>query len=267
MTPATLSRFREAYGAHRAAEGRRHDRAELLALPYLASGQLARQWAVRARTFDAFIALVLAPAMRRLGRPIQLIDLGAGNGWLCRRAVLAGCEAVAVDIRDDDVDGLGAAMPYLENGRRRFDRVVATFDDLPVADGRFDIAVFNASLHYATDLAAALREARRVVRDGGRIVILDSPFYGREANGEAMVAEKRRTASATFGAHADVLMSIPAIEYLTARRLTSASEGLGLDWRRHRVWYPLWYELRTVSAWLRRRRTPSRFDLWEAAAR
>src|SRR5206468_3592499 len=44
-----LAEFRSAYAAHRASEGRAHDRAELLALPYLAAGPLARQWAVRAR--------------------------------------------------------------------------------------------------------------------------------------------------------------------------------------------------------------------------
>ena len=44
----------------------------------------------------------------------------------------------------------------------------------------------------------------------------------------------------------------------------AASRGLGLAWRRHRVRYPLWYELRPLVARLRGRRAPSRFDLWEA---
>ena len=35
-------------------------------------------------------------------------------------------------------------------------------------------------------------------------------------------------------------------------------------WRRHRVLYPLWYELRPLVARLKRRRRPSRFDLWTA---
>src|SRR5262245_66650874 len=53
--PSALTRFRTEYGAHRAAEGRAHSDAELLALPYLRSGPLAKQWSVRACTFDAFI--------------------------------------------------------------------------------------------------------------------------------------------------------------------------------------------------------------------
>ena len=44
---------------------------------------------------------------------------------------------------------------------------------------------------------------------GGRIVILDSAFYAREADGEQMLMEKRRDAAARFGERADVLMSAP----------------------------------------------------------
>ena len=56
----------------------------------------------------------------------------------------------------------------------------------------------------------------------------------------------------------------PFVEFLTRRRLEDASAGLGLRWRRHRVLYPLAYELRPLLARLRRRRPPSRFDLWQS---
>lgn len=264
MTASLQSRFRTAYGAHRAAEGRGLDPATMRQLPYLSMGPLAKQWAVRARTFDAFVSRVVRPMARRSGRPLRVLDLGAGNGWLSWRVSLAGHEAVALDIRDDRVDGLGAAAAYLESADGRFDRVVASFESLPIAGERFDIVVFNASLHYALDLATALGDARRVARPGGRVVILDSAFYAREADGEQMLVEKRRDAAGRFGARADVLMSLPFIEYLTPARLAEASGRLGLTWRRHRVRYPLWYELRPLVARLRGRRPPSRFDLWEA---
>ncbi|HKG91055.1 MAG TPA: methyltransferase domain-containing protein [Gemmatimonadaceae bacterium] len=274
---SALARFRAEYGAHRAAEGRAHTGAELLALPYLAAGPLARQWAVRARSFDAFVRLVLVPAARDArARPLRLLDVGAGNGWLSYRAALAGAHAMAVDFRDDEVDGLGAAAAYVraldaarggEGGRGvgRMTRVAASFDALPVADGSFDVVVFNAALHYAVDLTAVLWEARRVLRAGGRLVVLDSPFYARDAAGAAMVAEKRRDAAARFGDRADALMALPFVEYLTRERLEHASAEIGLVWRRHRVRYPLWYEARPLVAWLRRRRPPSRFDLWVGA--
>jgi SAM-dependent methyltransferase len=147
--------------------------------------------------------------------------------------------------------------------RTGFECCKTSFDSLPIADHEADIAVFNASLHYSTDLPWTLREAARVVRSGGRIAVLDSPFYRRRAHGEAMVAEMRATASVTFGERADVLLGLPFVEYLTPETLARASEGLGLKWRRHRVRYPLWYELRPLRAAVARRRPPSRFDLWE----
>ena len=264
MTSSPESRFRAAYGAHRAAEGRDLDPAAMRQLPYLSAGPLARQWAVRARTFDTFVAKILRPMARRLRRPLRVLDLGAGNGWLSWRVALDGHEGVAVDIRDDHVDGLGAAEAYLESTQGRFHRVVASFESLPIVAGGFDVVVFNASLHYALDLAATLREARRAAQTGGRIVILDSAFYACEADGERMLAEKRRDAAASFGEQAEALMSLPFIEYLTPARLEAASKRVGLAWTRRHVRYPLWYELRPLAARLRGRRTPSRFDLWEA---
>jgi hypothetical protein len=122
--------------------------------------------------------------------------------------------------------------------------------------------VFNASLHYARDLSAVLGEAARVVRPGGLLAILDSPFYRSHRHGEAMVAEKRAQAGERFGAKACVLTALPFIEFLTRDRLAEACAGLGLTWRRRRVRYPLWYELRPLIALARSRRPPSRFDVW-----
>ncbi|HET8655252.1 MAG TPA: class I SAM-dependent methyltransferase [Longimicrobiaceae bacterium] len=270
MTPAPppaarTARFRAEYGAHRASEGRDYSRADLMALPYLATGPLARQWSVRARSYDALVREVLAPMAAGCGAPLRILDLGAGNGWLCRRAALAGHRAVALDLRDDHVDGLGAAAAYLESGPSLFHRVAASFDAIPLRARSFDVAIFNASLHYALDLAGVLREAARATRSGGRLVVLDSPFYDAEADGTAMVAEKRATATERFGDRAEALLALPFVEFLTRERLEAASDGLGLRWRRHRVRYPLWYELRPLAARLRRRRVPSRFDLWESS--
>lgn len=263
MFPQAVDRFRRDYGAHRAEEGRGYGGAELLSLPYLQSGPFARQWAVRARTFDAFLKHVVRPMARVAARPLKVLDLGAGNGWLSYRLAVDGHGCTAIDIRDDMVDGLGAADGF--PGAAGFDRLVASFDALPLPADGADVAVFNAALHYATDLEAVLAEAARVVRPGGRIAILDSPFYARDRDGGAMVAEKHRAAHASFGARAESLLALPFIEYLTRERLGRASAPLGLSWRRRRVSYPLWYELRPLAALLRRKRAPSRFDLWTAA--
>ena len=77
-----------------------------------------------------------------------------------------------------------------------------------------------------------------------------------------MVAEKKAQARVRFGDGADLLLAPEFIEYLTVERLAQAAPHL--RWKRHRVRYPLWYEMRPFFAWLRGGRTPSRFDLWTA---
>ncbi len=252
------AQFRAEYARHRAAEGRGYSGDVLRALPYLQSGVFARQWAVRARTFDVFVRHVLD----HLGRHSDILDLGAGNGWLCYRAARKGHRCVALDMRDDHIDGLGAAKEFLVEDTDLFRCVSGSFEDLPFAPQSFDVTLFNASLHYAQDLRRALLEASRVTRLGGTLAILDSPFYGRAEDGEAMVAEKKAYGKASFGAQADVLLSPDFIEYLTPERLSAAVPEL--HWSRKRVRYPLWYELRPVRAWLKGERRPSRFDLWIA---
>ena len=50
--------------------------------------------------------------------------------------------------------------------------IEAEFDHLPFADGQFDLAVFNSSLHYSTDYHGTLGEARRCLKPSGSIVVL-----------------------------------------------------------------------------------------------
>jgi SAM-dependent methyltransferase len=259
---ALSAQFLSDYAAHRAAEGRGYSGAALRALPYLKTGPFAEQWAVRAKSFDAFVQHVVRPMARIHVGPLKVLDLGAGNGWLCHRLAQLGHKAIALDIRDDDVDGLAAASEFSKGIPNLFECVRASFDDLPFEIARFDIAVFNASLHYARDLHLVLQEAARVIRRGGLLVILDSPFYDNEAGGAAMVTEKQAQSAAYFGMRANTLLAPNFIEFLTRDRLAAAAPNLA--WSRKRVLYPLWYELRPLMARLRGKRAPSRFDLWMA---
>jgi len=259
---ASASEFAAAYARHRAKEGRGLDGDALRALPYLREGPLARQWEVRARTFDAFLQRVVGPMSAGIKRPLRILDLGAGNGWLSHRLCGLGHDCTAVDIRDDAVDGLGSAAALARDWPGRFACVTASFETLPLEPGQFDITLFNASLHYAQDLGRVLREAMRVTRTAGTLAVMDSPFYRRDQDGRAMVVEKRASGRKQFGDDAGILLAGDFIEYLTPDRLNAAVETL--SWAHHRVRYPLWYELRPLMARLKRARMPSRFDLWTA---
>ena len=266
--PGPVERYRRDYMRLRDREGRGSGGLdELLSLPFLVDGAMARQWQVHARSFRAFLNRIVAPSERRVAsRSLEVLDVGAGNGWLCHRLARDGHQAVAVDLRLDDVDGLGAGALYGDHLDRMFGRVAAGFACLPFNDQSFDLVVFVSSLHCASDLGATIDEAARVVRSGGRIAVLDSPFYRTQAVGERMAAERTRATHEQLADLADGLLALGSIEFLTRDGLGRASAASGVVWRRHRVFYPLWYELRPVKAWLRRKRPPSRFDLWEGIA-
>ena len=129
-------------------------------------------------------------------------------------------------------------------------------DALPFADAQADLVVFNASLHYSTDYGRTLGEACRVLRTGGRIVVMDTPIYRHDSAGKQMVDERHADFERRFGTRSD---SVASIEYLTEATLDQLESQLDLRWRRHRTWYGWRWAARPWKAWLRRQREPSRF--------
>ena len=233
---ASLRQFASHYARHRAEEGRAYSAQALVELPYLKSGPHVGQWAVRARTFEAFMTQVLRPAAARSGRPLTVLDLGAGNAWLAARAAVEGHRSIALDIREDSIERTqGRRTVPAPGAQHAVHHCIVRCRSRCRRKASISPALSNASLHYATDLRAVLREVQRLVRPGGQLAILDSPFYRRELDGEAMVAEKRNR----LGSRAEQLMALPFIEFLTEERLHRAAPEL--VWKRRKVIYPLTY--------------------------
>jgi ArsR family transcriptional regulator len=57
---------------------------------------------------------------------------------------------------------------------------------LPVDDGELDAALLFLVLHYVAEPAAALAEARRVLRPGGTLLVVDMAPHDREEYRQAM---------------------------------------------------------------------------------
>jgi len=255
MLAAERQRFLDDYLRIRRAEGRgSDDPAYYLALPYRdVSRKLSAQWAMRARTYRYFEKRLLGST------PLDILDLGAGCGWMSYRLALRGHRPVAVDILTDGRDGLGAARHYPP-----FPRFESEFDRLPFADASFDLAVFNASLHYSSDYSKTLAEARRCVRAGGRIVILDSPVYRAREHGEMMRRERHEQFLAQYGTESDHMRSI---EFLDLATIDTLARELRIDWRIHKPWYGVAWHSRPLKAWWKGTRPPSRFWILEGVLR
>jgi SAM-dependent methyltransferase len=246
--------FLKDYSRIRRAEGRgSDDPAYYRALPYRdLTGKNSTQWSIRARTWKFFERFVLAKIETEIARPLDILDLGAGNGWMSYRLSLRDHKPVALDIFSDYSDGLRSARHY----PRPFPRIEAEFDALPFRDAVFDLAIYNSSIHYSTDYRRTLTEARRCLRPTGRIVIMDSPVYRVPEHGEQMRTERHEHFARQYGYRSD---SVPSIEYFDEPMLECLARELNIEWSRSQPWYGLAWALRPWKARLAARRPPSRF--------
>jgi SAM-dependent methyltransferase len=253
--------FIREYEMVRAKEGRGSvSSAFYLELPYKdLTRRNSWQWQIRAQTFRCVERRIFPAIQRAYPLGCDVLDMGAGNCWLSYRMALRGHRPVAVDLLDNDADGLGAAKHYFSFLPAPFPRFLAEMDRLPFASAQFDVVVFNASFHYSVDYVRTFSEALRCLRSPGYVIIADSPFYARDESGQTMLEEKRAGFERQFGFRSD---SIPSREYLTPASLNQLAETFSLHWNILRPWYGLKWAIRPLKARLLRRREPSRFHLF-----
>lgn len=251
-----FKRFLTEYATVRKAEGRWSDDPEYYRrLPFQdMTGYFKNDWRIRARSFLALQKKVIRPMTKQKRLPLHILDLGAGNGWLCNRLAQMGHSPVAVELRTDAWDGLGAAVHY----QTGFEKVQAEFDRLPFARERFDVAVFNAAFHYSEDYETTLRETLRVLKADGAFVVLDSPLYQQADSGRQMVREQETYFHLNHGTSAN---SLNTEHFLTFDRLTALAETLGVCWQITNVFYGLKWHSKPLLAKLRRSREPAKFKL------
>lgn len=105
------------------------------------------------------------------------LDVGSGPGLLTTdiaQAVGRHGRVCGVDISDDML-AMARTRP-VPDGAAPVEYRTATAEQLPYPDAGFDLAVSTQVLEYVPDVAAALAEMRRVLRPGGRLVLLDTDW-------------------------------------------------------------------------------------------
>ena len=118
-----------------------------------------RSWQGLAETF-----LMLMP-------PLVIADLGAGEGTVSQLLARRAKKVIAVDNSEKMVE-FGAELARAHRVKNLEYRL-GDLEDLPVKKGEADVAFFSQSLHHAQHPERALAESFRIVKPGGRVIILD----------------------------------------------------------------------------------------------
>jgi ubiquinone/menaquinone biosynthesis C-methylase UbiE/biotin operon repressor len=113
----------------------------------------------------------LAHLLLTLVPPIDVADLGAGEGTLSQILAKRARKVIAVDISERMVE-VGTELAK-EHGFTNLEYRLGDLEEPPIADSSIDLAVFSQALHHANSPNKAIAAARRVLRPGGRLVILD----------------------------------------------------------------------------------------------
>ena len=115
----------------------------------------------RTKAWRRVVTSIIAP------KPgMKILDIAAGTGSSSRPLVDKGAEVTALDF----------SQGMIEQGRKQNKNIKFVQGDalkLPFEDNFFDVTTISFGLRNTSDIDKALKEALRVTKDGGRIVVAE----------------------------------------------------------------------------------------------
>jgi ArsR family transcriptional regulator len=109
---------------------------------------------------------------------LKVADLGCGEGYLTIETSRWAARVIAVD-RSEVVLKRARALAR----RRRVSNVIwkkGQLERLPIRDAAVDVAMLSQALHHAHNPGRAVQEAARIVKPGGRVLVLDLRTHQEE---------------------------------------------------------------------------------------
>ena len=116
----------------------------------------------------------------RIEPPFTILDVGCGGGRTVDKLAAMASEGSVSGI---DISAQSVAVSRTTNAKwidaGRVDIQQASVSKLPFSDARFDLATAVETHYYWPDLVADLREVLRVLKPGGRLVLIAETYKGR----------------------------------------------------------------------------------------
>ena len=113
----------------------------------------------------------LAETLLTLMPPMVIADLGAGEGTFSQLLARRSKKVIAVDNSEKMVE-YGRELAR-KHGVKNLEYRKGDLEEVPIRDASVDLAFFSQALHHAQHPERAVAEAWRILKPGGRIVVLD----------------------------------------------------------------------------------------------
>lgn len=163
--------FESVYIRLREAEHRLYSDEEVLNLPDISPlHPHYKEWVIRKKSTEKLIRY-----LNRKKMPLNILEIGCGNGWLSRQLS---------DIPESHVIGIETNITELRQAVRIFSQmpnlnfIRGDFNKMDFHGDLFDIVVMAASVQYFSSVQNTLKHVLRYyLKPGGEIHIIDSPFY------------------------------------------------------------------------------------------
>lgn len=113
----------------------------------------------------------LAEALIKVLNYKIVADLGAGEGTLAQLLAQRAEQVIAVDLSPKMVE-FGQKLA-LQNGLTNLEYRIGDIEDPPITEQSLDLAVLSQTLHHAEHPQRAIDAAFRILKPGGRLIVLD----------------------------------------------------------------------------------------------
>ena len=113
----------------------------------------------------------LAEALIKVLNYQVVADLGAGEGTLAQLLAQRAEKVIAVDLSPKMVEfGQNLAI---QNGLTNLEYRIGDIENPPIDDASLDLAILSQALHHAEHPQRAMDAAFRILKPGGRLIVLD----------------------------------------------------------------------------------------------
>lgn len=170
--------FEELYIHLRAEENRMYSDEEVVWLPDIGEDHIhKKEWELRKSSCKKLLRY-----LRRKRRPLKILEVGCGNGWLSYQLS---------QMPYANVIGLDINLPELQQAARVFGAIPNlhfVHGDLYsglAAIEKFDMIIFAASIQYFASFSDVMGTALKRLNEKGEVHILDSHFYAETEIEEA----------------------------------------------------------------------------------